>query len=94
MIEGIFFRIEGRVCVANALSSLPLPCSVASALRTGLRLLLERDLTTLCQGSGHRQMLPAPFHSAKMQASLLHETLLPQLSSHQTFSPSLAPPEC
>ena len=57
---------EGRVCVANALPSLPLPCSVASALRTGLRLLFERDLTTLCWGSGHHQMLPAPLHSAKM----------------------------
>ena len=66
MNKVIFFRIEGRVCVVNTLPSLPLPCSVASALSTRLRLLFERDLTTLCWGSGHHQMLPAPLHSAKM----------------------------
>ena len=39
MIEVIICRIEGRAGVENALPSLPLPCSVASALRTVLRLL-------------------------------------------------------
>lgn len=39
MIEVIICRTEGRAGVENALPSLPLPRSVASALRTVLRLL-------------------------------------------------------